>query len=370
MSTLFKDVYSEPFYNQFSEVVVQSVPSFDPAKFKRLIFDENFIHYELKERMTHTAKSLHHFLPDDFEKATGIIQQIIQNLRAAGMKEDSLEFMFFPEYISMYGIDDYEHSVAAIEWMTQFTSCEFAVRPYIIKYESKMLDQMLAWSKHENNNVRRLASEGSRPRLPWAMSLPRLKQDPSPLLPILENLKQDPSAIVRRSVANNLNDISKDNPEVVLNIAKKWKGKNKERNALVKHACRTLLKQGNQQVLELFGFNANGIKLSETKIITPKVTMGNNLSFSFSVMNQAKKSRMVRLEYGLYYKKKNGSLAKKVFKISEREIKPNQVYSIQRKQSFKLITTRIFYPGKHELSLIVNGKETKVGEFQLVQVDL
>jgi 3-methyladenine DNA glycosylase AlkC len=166
--------------------------------------------------MTHTAKVMNHFFPDDSGKATAIIKQIIENLRIAGVKEDSLEFMFFPEYIAMYGIDDYENSISAFEFITRFTSCEFAVRPYILKYEEKMLDQMLSWSKHTDNRVRRLASEGSRPRLPWAMALPNLKKNPTPILPILNNLKQDSSEIVRRSVANNLNDISKDNPEFVI----------------------------------------------------------------------------------------------------------------------------------------------------------
>ena len=365
MSSLFKDIYSEAFYEKFSVVLSRTIPSFEARKFKELIFNDQFAAYELKERMTHTAKVLHHFLPDDFAQATEIIKQIIENLRIAGIQEESVEFMFFPEYISIYGMDDYENSITAFEWMTQFTSCEFAVRPYILKYTKKMLAQMLLWTQHEHNMVRRLASEGSRPRLPWAMALPNLKKNPNPILPILNNLKQDSCEIVRRSVANNLNDISKDNPQFVIDFGQKWKGSSQEIDALIKHACRTLLKQGNVEVLKLFGFDSENIELSDFQILTPKVSIGNKLEFSFSLLNQDQKSQMLRLEYGLYYKKKNGVLARKVFKISEREMEPNKKYKINRKQSFKVITTRKFYTGIHQLSIILNGQEKQLQEFEL-----
>jgi len=365
MSNLFKDIYSVEFYDKFAEILNQTIPSFDRKQFKALIFNEQFDGYELKERMTHTARALDHFLPDDFGLATQVIKDIITNLQNAGIREQSIEFMFFPEYISIYGIDHYENSVSAFEFITQFTSCEFAVRPYLIKYQDKMTLQMLLWSKHSNNMVRRLASEGSRPRLPWAMALPEFKKDPQPVLPILDNLKQDNCEMVRRSVANNLNDIAKDNPQFVIRVAQQWLGISKETDALVKHACRTLLKQGEPQILKLFGFDSKHIKLVDFQITTPNVSIGNKLEFSFSLANKASTSQMLRLEYGLYYKKNNGQHSRKVFKISEREIEANKTVEMTRKQSFKLITTRKFYPGRHRLSIIINGQETELKEFEL-----
>jgi len=367
MSNLFKDIYSTSFYDEFSDILKQTIPSFDKVKFNDLIFDDKFATYELKERMTHTAKVLNHFLPTNFNKACLTIKRIIKNLRLAGIKEDSIEFMFFPEYIAMYGIDDYESSIAAFEFITQFTSCEFAVRPYILKYEKQMPNQMLSWSKHKHNMVRRLASEGSRPRLPWAMALPNFKDNPTPILPILSNLKQDSCEIVRRSVANNLNDISKDNPNVVIDIAKKWKDISKETDAIIKHGCRTLLKQGNPEILKFYGLSSDHLELFDFKIVTPRVSLGNELEFSFSILNNDNKNRVVRLEYGLYYKKKNGELSKKVFKISERDIEPNRIYKVKRKQSFKPITTRKFHIGTHELSIIVNGQEYETESFELTK---
>ncbi|MGF1872668.1 DNA alkylation repair protein [Photobacterium indicum] len=366
MSNLFKDIYSQEFYNQLSEIMLVTIPSFNKETFTQLIFNDYFIHYELKERMTHTAQVLHHFLSDDFGEAAETIKQLIDNLRLAGIKEESIEFMFFPEYISIYGIDKYEESISAFEFITQFTSCEFAVRPYILKYEEKMLTQMVLWSKHPNNKVRRLASEGSRPRLPWAMALPSLKKNPMPIFPILDTLKNDSCEVVRRSVANNLNDISKDNPNFVIETAQKWLGYTKETDALIKHASRTLLKQGESKTLQLFGFDSKNIMLSNFAILTPNVKIGDALEFSFSITNENKTCKTLRLEYGLYYKKNNGDLSRKVFKISEREIEPNKVYKINRKQSFKLITTRKFHTGIHQLSIIINGQESQIKDFELV----
>jgi len=364
MSNLLKDIYSPLFYEKFSGVLKSTIPSFDDVKFKKLIFNDEFQTYELKERMTHTAKVLHCFLPTEFDKASKTLFNIIEKLRISNAKEDGFEYMFLPEYISMYGLNDYESSISALEFITQFVSCEFAVRPYILKYEKKMLQQMLSWSRHESSKVRRLASEGSRPRLPWAIALPGLKKSPEPLLAILHNLKQDSSETVRRSVANNLNDISKDNPEFVIDVVQSWKAVTKETDALLKHACRTLLKKGDKKALEIFGFDSHSIQLIDFKIITPKVNMGGELQFSFSISNTNSKKQMARLEYGLYYKKQNGKLSKKVFKISEREIEGNKSFQILKKQSFKLITTRKYYSGLHQLSIIINGQESEVKEFE------
>jgi len=365
MATPLKELYSRPFYENFSETVQRALPAFDQEKFIHLIFNDDFDSYELKQRMNHTAVVLHHFLSDDFPEAAGQIKEIIRHIRETEQEELSLEFMFFPEYVSRYGLNHFDHSVDAIEFITQFTSCEFAVRPFILEYEQKMLVRMQDWTLHDSHHVRRLASEGSRPRLPWAMALTPLKKDPAPILPILENLKDDPSEYVRRSVANSLNDISKDNPRVTKQIAEQWLGTNQETDALVKHGCRTLLKQGDKDVMNLFGFRSEKLECSDFNIHTPRVKLGDNLEFSFSVKNRDHRVRLLRLEYAIYFLRKNGSLSKKVFKISEREIEPGDKLDITRKQSFHPITTRTYYPGTHKVSAIINGKENTLRTFEL-----
>lgn len=198
------------------------------------------------------------------------------------------------------------------------------------------------------------------------MAIPYLKKDPTAVLPLLENLKNDPSEWVRRSVANNINDIAKDHPAVIIELAKQWKGNNKETDAIVKHGCRTLLKQAHPEVLQLYGLDSTHIVLSDFEILTPTVKMGDSVAFTFTIENKDTKPQTVRLEYGLYYKKSKGHLARKVFKISERIFQPGEQSTIIRKQSFKPITTRVFYIGNHELSLIINGEEKAIAAFELV----
>jgi 3-methyladenine DNA glycosylase AlkC len=362
---LLKDLYSPAFYKNLTNAMAVIMPSFNKQRFTSQIFTDDFNDKELKARMRHTTRVLHAFMPSDFKKSVNIIEKLISQLKISGIPEYGLAYIFLPDYVEVYGIDDFETSVKAIEGITQFVSCEFAVRPFLIKYGHKMMDQMKFWSKHENDKVRRLATEGSRPRLPWAMAIPLLKEDPSFLLPILENLKNDPSEWVRRSVANNLNDIAKDHPQLVIRLARKWKGISKETDAIIKHGSRGLLKQGHVQILNHYGLQSINIQVSSFKIETPTVKIGDHLVFSFILSNLDKKKQTVRLEYGLYYQKASGLLTRKVFKISEKIYGPKREVAIQRRQSFKKITTRLFYPGKHQLSIIVNGEEKSVKSFML-----
>jgi 3-methyladenine DNA glycosylase AlkC len=368
MSTLLKDIYSPRFYDKFSDVVKEIVPTFNKQKFIESIFADTWAAKELKDRMRHTSLMLHRFFPGDFEESAQIIEKTITKIRQNPITASSFEFMFFPDYIEIFGLEHYDISMKSIEFVTQFTSCEFAVRPFIIKYEDKMLQQMFEWSKHENHHVRRLASEGSRPRLPWAMALPALKKEPKPILRILENLKNDPSEYVRRSVANSLNDISKDNPHITLEMAHAWKNMGKETDELIKHGCRTLLKQGHADILKYYKLDeTKDIILSDFQILTPSVKIGENLIFSFTIQNIGINLQTVRLEYGVFYVRQNGQLSKKVFKISERQFQPTEKKDILRKQSFRIITTRQFYAGQHRLSIIVNGREIETTNFELTE---
>lgn len=366
MASPLKDLYSPAFYSRLSSALTIAVPDFDDKKFIKNIFSAEFDSMELKERMKHTAKVLHHFLPKDYPQTISLIKKTIEQLRIQGIGEDGLAYMFLPDYIETYGLEDFENSVEALEFVTQFVSCEFAVRPFILKYENEMILRMQQWSLHESHKVRRLASEGSRPRLPWAMGIPYLKKDPSSILPILENLKNDSSEYVRRSVANSLNDIAKDHPQVVLAVAKNWSGLSAETDAIIKHGSRTLLKQGHSDILKHYGLDDKGILLKDFKVLTPAVKIGESLAFSFSIRNENPTEQKVRLEYAVYYKKQNGQNTKKVYKISERIYPSGAEISIIRKQKFILITTRKFHLGDHQVSMIINGAEKEMVNFELI----
>jgi 3-methyladenine DNA glycosylase AlkC len=367
MAELLKNLFNEKLIHDFSAILSKTANNFDEESFKKAVLNPTWKTLELKERMRHITHAMHVHIEGSFENQSTVILNSIIEMECNGRKEMSIEFMFLPDFIEVYGIDHLETSIKSMEKITQFTSCEFAVRPFILKYPTQMIDQMKTWSKHSHAMVRRLSTEGCRPRLPWAMALPFLKKDPTPILSILEHLKKDVSETVRRSVANNLNDISKDNPDIALQLARQWKGKSAEIDWLVKHACRTLLKEGVTEIMQLFGFGeVDKIKIQHFKVNTPKVRIGDALAFSFQVINTAKTALKLRLEYGLYYQKANGTLAKKVFKISEKMYSENSTTEISRKQSFKIITTRKFHLGAHQVSIIINGQEFPSLNFELV----
>lgn len=247
MAEPFKNMYNEQFLNRFTKDLKVVIPDLDARGFISQVIDDDWENRELKQRVAHITTILKKFLPADYKDAIAKILELLEYVERThsdySVIDDTkfgltLEYgAILDNYVDQYGLDDYETSIKAIEKITQFTSCEFVTHPFIVKYPNEMMAQMLVWSRHEHWGVRRLASEGCRPRLPWAMAIPDLKQDPSPIIPILENLKNDPAKSVRLSVANNLNDIAKDNPQTVIDLAKKWHGKSKEVDWVIKHGC-------------------------------------------------------------------------------------------------------------------------------------
>jgi 3-methyladenine DNA glycosylase AlkC len=363
MAEALKNIYSKAFIDEFTTALKNVYPALDANRFTKLVFDKSWPEKELKQRMRHISEVLKQSLPEKFTDATEIIIKCIKELKKNREGEMYLEFIFFSDFVELYGIDDFENSINAFEAITQFSSAEFAVRPFLIKYPEKMQKQMLKWASHPHAMVRRLASEGFRPRLPWAMAVPYLKKDPAILLPVLEKLKQDESEIVRRSVANNLNDIAKDHPELVMQIAAKWKGQSEETDKIIRHGSRTLLKKGNVTALKHFGLTeTKGMVVADLKTDKKKINIGGELRFSFSLI--VKKEAKYRIEYAIDYMKANGKTNRKIFKLSELIFEKGE-YQLSRKQSFKDFTTRKHYKGKHSLGIIVNGVEKASVDFLL-----
>ena len=352
-----KNLYTTALINQLASCLQKQHPKFDSQAFISAIFNDQWANFELKQRMQHITLNLHQFLDVDYLQA-------LPTLINCSRQFNGFETMFFPEYVELFGMHEFKPSMSAIEIMTQYSSSEFAIRPFIIQQQDQSMLQMLKWSSSKNHHVRRLASEGCRPRLPWAISLPVFKKDPSTIFPILENLKNDESEYVRRSVANNLNDISKDNPSLVFERAKSWKGQSKNTDNLIKHGCRTLLKQGQPEALSLFGFNNPEHITVNNFSCESSVNTGDYLDFQFN-LNSSKSLGRCRIEYKIYFQKANASLSAKVFKISEADISQNHK-QIKKRHSFKMITTRKYYPGLHQLEIIVNGQAMDKKDFYLI----
>lgn len=366
MADLLKNIYTASFVQHFSEQIAAVVPSFKQKVFIEMVFSSQWEHMELKQRMKHIAFVLHDLLHKNYKKNIPILFKLIHHIKASDISSGRLEHMFFSEYVELYGLEEFDASMKAIEEITQFISCEFAVRPFIKRYPKQTMAQMLQWSQHSHPSVRRLASEGCRPRLPWAMALPDFKKDPGPVLPILENLKNDSSEYVRRSVANNLNDIAKDHPLIVVDIIRKWKGIAKETDWILRHGSRTLLKKAHADVLPLFGFVTNHTcRVSNLQLVSSFIKIGEVLEFSFRLTIFENESVRLRIEYAIYYMKANGKCSRKLFKLSENNYSKEIRYEFKRKQSFKNLTTRKHYPGFHKLTIVINGTEMEEQSFQL-----
>lgn len=226
---------------------------------------------------------------------------------------------------------------------------------------------MKAWAKNENVHIRRLASEGCRPRLPWSFKLDEVIKNPILTLPILESLKEDNELYVKKSVANHINDFSKEHPDLVLKILKNWKNNNSNTQWILKHGARTLLKQGNQKALQHFGVKENKqIELTSIKLKNKQIKIGDNLGFDFQITNNSLKTINIRVEYAIYFKISNNKHNKKVFKISERQINPKEKINFNKKHSFKPLSTRRYYEGTHFIAPIINGKEFEKQKFNCI----
>ena len=230
------------------------------------------------------------------------------------------------------------------------------------------MGQMLAWAKSGDEKVRRLASEGCRPRLPWGDALQAFKKDPGPILPILEALKDDPSEMVRRSVANNLNDISKDHPDRALEIAARWLKQKKARTPLVKHALRGLLKKGDRRAISLFALDSEAkVKVVAVEVTPRRIPLGGRGSLRAELMSTGRSPQKLRLEYEMAFARPGGRQARKVFQIREVELAPRQRLEMTRKLDFFDRTTRKHHPGEHTATLVVNGRRTTTARFSLVR---
>ena len=347
-----KDMFNRESVRVLADAISSVYPSFEVDHFFRDVFDHGWDGLELKERVRRITLCLATQLPKEYPAALNILINALPHL-----EEQGFEKMVFPDYVEVFGLEDPDTSLAAIEAITQHVSAEFAIRHFITRYPEPTLEQMNAWADHPHPGVRRLASEGCRPRLPWGLRLHSLVEDPAPILPILEKLKNDPREEIRRSVANNLNDISKDHPDLVVNILQNWnQPEDMDRSRLVKHALRTVLKAGHPGALSLLGFpSPPKVRVENIQLHPDGISLGEEVLFSFEIVSTAKQEQKLMVDYLVHFMKANGTQAPKVFKLSQKSIQPGERIHIKRKHGIKPITTRKYYPGVQTFQPQING---------------
>lgn len=354
---------------QFAQQIKTTYSSFNEKTFIKKVVDE-FPHLELKERITHMAKVLKAHLPKDYEKALKIILKALPpELDPTKTDDDFGDFIWSPfgEFIALYGCSK-EHYALSMEGLKECTkrfSAEGPIRSFINAFPEKTYKEMKALTKSKNYHQRRLASEGSRLKLPWAQ---KIGWAPEQVIEILDQLYADKTRYVTRSVANSLNDISKVNPPLVLQTLEKWKKsgtqEKKEMQWMIKHSLRTLLKKGNAKALAKLGFTpASHVAVMDLKV-SKKVKVGDELTFSFKLLTKDKQLGKLRLEYVIDFVRANGKHGPKVFKIAESNYSDQQL-SIRKKHSFKKLYTRDYYPGEHAVSIVVNGRMMEKTSFEL-----
>ncbi len=351
MAERLKDLYfTGDFVQRLAAAIVGVQPTFDRARFLGLVLDATWPGLELKQKMHHISLALGATLPRDYAQALGILCAVAPSFRG-------FDATVFPDFVATFGLDDFDLSMQALAFFTPLCTSEYGVRPFIDRDPERAMAYLQQWAGDPNEHVRRLASEGCRPRVPWGMVLQGFRRDPRPILPVLERLKDDASEYVRNSVANNLNDISKDHPELVLDICERWCGDDEARQDIIKRALRSLLKQGNRRAMRLFGFGEpEHIRVQELFLGSDTVAIGGELCYDIELRVESPAPARVRLELRVDYLRANGRRSRKVFQIGEGTYPPGQ-HRLSRKLSFADRSTRKHHPGEHRLTVVVNGVE-------------
>ncbi len=356
-----KEMFNRAFYVDFARVFGQVYTKFDADGFVADV-TRDMEPLSLNGRLRNTSVTLRSHLPDAYGKALDILYE------AAPALNTGYTALVLPDFVGLYGKEHVDRSLEALRYFTTFGSSEFAIREFLKMDIAYTLSVMERWAEDGSVHVRRLASEGSRPRLPWSFKLSEIIRQPSLTRGILQRLNTDPELYVRKSVANHLNDHSKDNPAYMLQVIGEWDKTNKDTAWICKHAIRSLIKKGDERALALFGFASEAMaSVQQLTIDKPVVALGDVLSFSFAVTSEHHQAQKLVIDYAIHYVKASGNTSRKVFKLKEITLLPGQAITVSKKQAFQDLTTRKHYLGKHELEILVNGKAMGGVSFQLVR---
>jgi len=370
----FKDLFNIKIILGMANHFQNQWPGFDRKGFSDAA-SKNLDSLELKERSNQIMNAMIMYLPSDFMKAGEIILASLSPSREGDIfgvtvDDDGIAgwaIMPMTHYVGLHGHDHFDLSMTLFKELTKRFSSEFGIRFFLLESPEKTLSILKKWTNDKDRHVRRLVSEGTRPRLPWAMRLPLFIKDPSPVIDLLEALKDDDEEYVRRSVANNLNDIAKDHPDLVAEISEKWmKGASNEREKLIRHACRTLIKNGHKKVLQVFGYEPPKIRKAVIDVNTPEVVFGNALEFTLSISSDSGQDQPLMIDYIIHHQKANGKTSPKVFKWRNKTLEANKVLASTKKHAIKKITTRVYYPGVHTVEVLVNGVSVGTADFNLL----
>ncbi|GJM40728.1 MAG: hypothetical protein DHS20C20_10100 [Ardenticatenaceae bacterium] len=365
---LFKDYFDEELACRMAEQITAVHPHFPADEFVNQIGPQ-LGGLEMKQRTTVFVQALRDHLPQGFANGWAVLEAALgaELTDEGGMFNDGWHYWPIAHFIEVYGLEDFDVGVQAMYEITKRHTAEFAIRPFLIHHQDEMLAILHRWATDENPHVRRLVSEGTRPRLPWAGRLTQFIEEPSLTLALLEKLKDDPSEYVRRSVGNHLNDIAKDHPQLVVQTCERWwQDGSAERRWIVQRALRTLVKEGNSGALTVLGFGPPQVELSDFALSPDPLHLGEKLNLQFTLQNKMANEQKLMIDFVIHFVKANGQTSGKVFKLKTAVLAPNQSITIEKSHPIRPITTRTYYPGTHRVEIQVNGQRIGERNFELI----
>ena len=370
MAEQLKSFFSRELVRRLAGDIARVHPAFESRGFIK-VATAGLDELELLDRGKHIARALGRFLPDEYPAAIDVLLRSLgpehasDELVGAGMAP----FFYFPHtiFVAEHGLDHFELSMKAQYELTKRFSAEGSIRPYIAKYPDRTLAALREFTRDRNAHVRRLASEGTRLRLPWAMRVPWLDANPERVLELLELLKDDPNTMVRRSVANNLNDLGKVHPALLARTAEAWlRNASAERRALVEHALRSAVKRGDAKALKLLGYGKKpAVAIEDVSFAPRRVPIGGIVTVSFTLRSKSREPQDLLVDLAVHFVKARGNSSKKVFKLKRVLLPPRGAIELRSGISLKVHTTRKPQPGKHAVDVLVNGEAFSVGSFDV-----
>lgn len=314
----------------------------------------------IMERVRHIAASLEMALPSDYSESLNIVLAMAPRLK------HGFQGVALAELVARRGLGDFERSLEALADLTRHGSAEFAIRPFLAKDPPRTLAVMTRWTQSEDEHVRRLASEGSRPRLPWAPRVPALKDDPTLASDILEKLRADPSLYVRKSVANHLNDIAKDRPDWLVDRLDSWPKDDPRTVWIIRHGLRTLIKKGDPRALKLVGASDHAeVEILRFSVTPSSISLGDTIRIEAELASRSSKTQRLVVDYRIRYVRAGDKISEKTFKLKTIELGAGNTAAVGIGQTIRDFSTRRHYPGHHEVTLIVNGRTLARGGFDL-----
>lgn len=367
---------AEPLKNQFGRDVPERIakmigdvwPAFDRERFLEHALD-GYDALELTPRARQISEALAVTLPDDREEALGVLVRSLDSELDGAKLTGMASFLYLPHvfFVADHGLDHFEAAMSAQNALTRRFTAEFSIRTYLIHHRDATLARLKEWAADPNVHVRRLVSEGTRPRLPWAPRLKEFQDDPTPVLELLELLKDDDEEYVRRSVANNLNDIAKAHPSVVVEVARRWwTDGDTNRRRLVRHGLRTLIKAADPDALSVLGYGPTSpVRVAEVRCAPNTVRIGGRVKIEVDLENPGRSEGGALVDLRLHFVKANGATSPKVFKGGEVTLEPGARATIRKTVSVRQHSTRRHYPGRHRIEVILNGVTVDGPSFEL-----